>query len=55
MPPKDEIARRLQAIRERMSSRGLDLLLMFNQLIWVTTELQELLRSVGLDWVVELG
>lgn len=30
-------------------------LLMFNRLIWVTTELQGLLRSVGLDWVVELG
>ncbi len=30
-------------------------LLIFNRLIWVTTELQELLRSIGLDWVVELG
>jgi hypothetical protein len=31
MPPKDEIARRLQAIRERISSRGLDLLLIYSQ------------------------
>jgi hypothetical protein len=31
MPPKDEIARRLQAIRERMSSCGLDLLLIYSQ------------------------
>jgi len=30
-------------------------LLIFNRLIWVTTELQDLLRGVGLEWVVELG
>ena len=30
-------------------------LLIFNRLIWVTTELQDLLRGVGLDWIVELG
>ena len=30
-------------------------LLIFNRLIWVTTELQDLLRSVGLDGLVELG
>ena len=30
-------------------------LLIFNRLIWVTTELQDLLRSVGLDPLVELG
>jgi Xaa-Pro aminopeptidase len=31
MPPKDEIARRFRAIREEMSSRGLDLLLVYSQ------------------------
>lgn len=30
-------------------------LLMLNQLIWVTSRLQDLLRSVGLDILVELG
>lgn len=30
-------------------------LLMFNQLISITTSLQDALRSVGLDWVVNLG
>jgi cytochrome c-type biogenesis protein len=31
------------------------ILLILNRLIWVTTKLQDILRSVGLDWVVELG
>jgi Xaa-Pro aminopeptidase len=31
MPPKDEIAQRLRNIRKRMSSRGLDLLLIYSQ------------------------
>lgn len=30
-------------------------LLIFNRLIWVTTQLQDLLRRVGLDVLVELG
>lgn len=30
-------------------------LLMTNQLIWITTTLQSALRSVGLEWVVNLG
>ena len=30
-------------------------LLITNRLIWVTTQLQDLLRSIGLDWIVNLG
>jgi cytochrome c-type biogenesis protein len=30
-------------------------LLILNRLIWITTKLQDILRSVGLDWIVELG
>lgn len=30
-------------------------LLIFNRLIWVTTLLQDLLRDVGLEWIVNLG
>ena len=34
---------------------GFGVLLMSNRLILVTTKLQELLRSVGLEWIVNLG
>ena len=34
---------------------GFGVLLMLNQLIRVTTTLQDILRSVGLDWIVTLG
>ncbi len=34
---------------------GFGVLLMTNQLIRITTTLQELLRSVGLEWIVNLG
>ena len=30
-------------------------LLIFNRLVWITSQLQDLLRSVGLDLLVELG
>lgn len=30
-------------------------LLIVNRLIWVTTQLQDALRAVGLDWIVNLG
>lgn len=30
-------------------------LLMFNQLLWVTTKLQEIMRAIGLEWLVNLG
>jgi cytochrome c-type biogenesis protein len=30
-------------------------LLMFNQLSWLTTQISRLLNSLGLDWIVELG
>ncbi|MBS1265671.1 MAG: Thiol:disulfide interchange protein DsbD [Acidimicrobiaceae bacterium] len=30
-------------------------LLIFNQLIWVTTTIQEFLRSIGLEWLVNIG
>ncbi len=30
-------------------------LLVLNRLIWVTSQLQNLLRSVGLEWIVNLG
>ncbi len=34
---------------------GFGILLMSNQLIRITTELQEVLRAVGLEWIVNLG
>lgn len=34
---------------------GFGVLLMTNQLIRITTELQNLLRAVGLEWIVNLG
>ncbi|MBC8484210.1 MAG: cytochrome c biogenesis protein CcdA, partial [Actinobacteria bacterium] len=33
----------------------LGVLLVFNQLIWLTTSLQTLLRSIGLEWLVNIG
>ncbi len=33
----------------------LGILLIFNQLLWVTTKLQEIMRAVGLEWLVNLG
>ncbi len=30
-------------------------LLIFNRLLWVTTKLQEFMRAVGLEWLVNLG
>jgi hypothetical protein len=30
-------------------------LLMANRLTWVTTQLQSIMRSVGLEWLVGLG
>jgi cytochrome c-type biogenesis protein len=30
-------------------------LLVFNRLVWITTQLQELLRRLGLDWLVDIG
>lgn len=30
-------------------------LLVFNRLIWVTTQIQSALRGVGLDWLVDIG
>lgn len=34
---------------------GFGVLLMTNQLIRITTELQNLLRAIGLEWIVNLG
>jgi cytochrome c-type biogenesis protein len=31
------------------------ILLIFNQLLWVTSQLQDLMRAVGLEWLVNLG
>jgi hypothetical protein len=31
------------------------ILLMANRLTWVTTQLQSIMRSVGLEWLVGLG
>lgn len=51
------IRRHLPAITvaSGLSLFGLGVLLVFNRLIWVTTELQSLLRVVGLDRLVRLG
>jgi len=42
-------------ITSAISLIGFGVLLMLNQLIRVTTTLQDILRSVGLDWIVTLG
>ncbi len=42
-------------IASALSLVGFGVLLMSNKLILVTTKLQELLRSVGLEWIVNLG
>jgi hypothetical protein len=42
MPPKNEIAQRLRAIRERMSSRGLDLLLIYSTECPITRAFREI-------------
>lgn len=34
---------------------ALGFLLVFNRLLWITSQMQDFLRSIGLDWVVELG
>lgn len=34
---------------------GFGVLLILNKLIWITTQLQSLLRSIGLEWLVNLG
>lgn len=42
-------------IGSAVSLIGFGVLLMLNQLIRITTTLQDLLRSVGLEWIVTLG
>ena len=34
---------------------GFGILLIFNKLIWVTTQLQSVMRAIGLEWLVNLG
>jgi cytochrome c-type biogenesis protein len=38
-----------------VSMAGFGVLLIFNKLIWITTQLQGVMRSVGLEWLVNLG
>ncbi len=42
-------------IASALSLIGFGILLMTNQLIRITTELQDVLRAVGLEWIVLLG
>ena len=51
------IKRHLQQITlvSAISLVGFGVLLMTNQLIRITTELQNILRAVGLEWLVNLG
>lgn len=51
------IRRRLRAITvlSGASLFGFGVLLVFNRLLWVTTQLQALLRAVGLERIVRLG
>lgn len=53
----DWMKRHLQQIvlLSAVSLVGFGVLLMTNQLIRITTELQSLLRAVGLEWLVNLG
>ncbi len=53
----DWVKRHMQhiVIASAVSLIGFGVLLMLNQLIRVTTELQNILRSVGLEWIVNLG
>ena len=53
----DWVKRHMQQIVlvSALSLIGFGVLLMLNQLIRVKTELQNLLRSVGLEWIVNLG